>query len=64
MCGVCVWLCVFIVCVRVLCRYVCVRFGVCDCVYGMVRCVWGVCVWCLCVSYFVCVVCVFDMVCI
>ena len=40
---------------------VCVRCGVCDCVYGVVRCVSGVYV--VFVSYFVCVVCVFDMVC-
>ena len=32
----------------------------CDCVYGVVRCVWVVCV--VFVPYFVCVVSVFDMV--
>ena len=48
---------------RVFCGCVFVRCGVCDCLYGVVRCVSGVYVVFVFFVFCVCGVCVFDMVC-
>ena len=54
---VCVWrVCGCGACLVCVC--VCESFGVCDCVYGVVRCVWVVCVIFVCVVICVCGECV------
>ena len=61
MCGVCAEICVRVACVWVWCvvgMCVCVSFGVCDCVYGVARCVMVVSVLFVCVVFCVCGVCV------